>query len=96
MAFFLSGLKYEGVMVAGWRDGISKANKPYVTVTVTDTEGNVNTLSTSEPATIDVIHTLKQGDVIDMDVVAAGGPKKQYAMIARGANSVRPHGVQGY
>lgn len=96
MAFFLSGLNYEGVMVAGWRDGVSKANKPFTTLTVTDNEGNVNTFSTSDPVTIEKVHALKVGYLVDLTIVCAGGPKKQYAMLAKGANSVRMHDQTGY
>ena len=88
MAFFFGGLDYRDVMVVGVRDGVSNKGKPFATLTVADKDGNSNSLSTSEPVTIDILHGLKQGDVVDLKIVCAGGPQKQYAMIARGNDSV--------
>ena len=89
MAFFFGNLLYDGVMVVGWRDGQTKAGKPFTSLTVADVSGNSNTLSSSEPETMDVIHTLGQGDVVNLRIVAAGGPQKQYAMIARGSDAIQ-------
>ena len=91
MAFFFGGLEYNDVLVAGVRDGVSKQGKPFTTITVVDREGNTNSLSTSEPDTINQLHMLQQGDRVDLKIVCAGGPQKQYAMIARGSDSVMPH-----
>lgn len=93
MAFFISGLQYEHCMVAGWREGYSKQNKPYVTLTVVDPDGNTNTLSTSEPQTMADVKTLVQGQIVDLTITVAGGPKKQYAMISKVPNAVRPAGA---
>lgn len=96
MAFFFSGLEYSDVLVAGVRDGQSKAGKPFVTLTVVDADGNTNTLSTSEPDTMAYCRNLHQGDKVDLRIVCAGGPQKQYAMIARGAGSVKLRDAGGY
>lgn len=90
MSFFFGNLKLENVLVAGVRDGVSKQNKPFTTVTVVDADGNTNTLSTSEPDSMACLKSLAIGDRVDLRIVCAGGPKKQYAMIARGANAVMP------
>lgn len=97
MAFFFGGLVYPDVMVCGVRDGVSKKGVNYCTLTVVDKDGNTNDLSTSDPEQIQACHALMQGDRVDLRVVCAGGPKRQYAMIARGADSINPHGtVAGY
>lgn len=96
MAFFFSNVLYDGVMVVGWRDGQTKAGKPFTSLTVADASGNSNQLSTSEPETMNVIHGLSQGDVINLRIVVAGGPQKQYAMIARGSESIQLVNQKGY
>ena len=90
MSFFFSNLQLNDVMVLGWREQVSKANKPFIILSVADSEGNANDVSTSEPETMASIRSLKQGDRVDLRLVCAGGPKKQYAMLARGSGSVMP------
>lgn len=90
MAFFISGLQYEQCLVAGWRKGNSKQGKPYVTLTVVDPDGNTNTLSTSEPTTMAMVEGLVQGEIVDLTITVAGGPNKQYAMISKVPDAVRP------
>lgn len=96
MAFFLSGLEYRDVIVCGVREGTSKKGTRYVNLTVADAEGNTNNLSSSDPDNMDTILNLKQGERVDLRIVCAGGPQRQYAMIARGADSVRTRDVVGY
>ena len=97
MAFFLSGVRYDGVMVVGTREGRTKAGKPFMSLTVADTDGNANTFSTTDESTMQSLRALQQGDLVDLRLVVAGGPQKQYAMIARESGSVMPHGAgQGY
>lgn len=91
MAFFLQGVEMNGVMVVGTRDGVSKANKPFASLTVADDAGNVNTFSTSDPMHINELHALQRGDMVDLTLVAAAGPEKQYCMIANEPGSVRVH-----
>lgn len=90
MSFFFSNLQLNDVMVLGWREQVSKANKPFIILSVADSEGNANDVSTSEPETMASIRSLKQGDKVDLRLVCAGGPKKQYAMLARGSGAVMP------
>lgn len=90
MSFFFGNLKLENVMVAGVRSDVTKAGKPFSTLTVVDDEGNVNQLSTTEPQTMQELKALQTGDRVNLRIVCAGGPKKQYAMLARGAGSVEP------
>lgn len=96
MAFFLSGLKYDDVMVCGVREGVSQKGVKFVTLTVVDIDGNTNNLSSSDPENMEYILKLKQGDKVDLRVVCAGGPQRQYAMIARGSGSVKLRDVTGY
>ena len=91
MAFFLSGVRYDGVMVVGVREGRTKAGKPFLALTVADKDGNANSFSTTDPDTMHKLRALQQGDCIDLRLVVAGGPQKQYAMISREPNSVMPH-----
>ena len=91
MAFFLSGVRYEGVMVVGTREGVTKAGKPFMALTVADKDGNANTFSTTDVECMAKLGALKQGDAIDLKLVVAGGPQKQYAMISRESDSVMPH-----
>lgn len=91
MAFFLSGVRYEGVMVVGTRKGATKAGKPFVALTVADSDGNANTFSTTDPDCMQKLEALQQGDSVDLKLVVAGGPQKQYAMISREPDSVMPH-----
>ena len=83
MAFFLSGVRYDGVMVVGTRNGTTKQGKPFMSLTVADSDGNANTFSTTDEKTMQVLKALQQGDVVDLRLVVAGGPQKQYAMISR-------------
>lgn len=91
MSFFLQGVEMNGVMVVGIRDGESNAGKRFCSLTVADDAGNVNTFSTSDPVHINELHALQRGDMVDLTLVAAAGPQKQYAMIANEPGSVRVH-----
>lgn len=88
MAFFVSNAYLYNQMVASTREGVSKANKPYIELTVLDDDGNVNRLSTTDPQTMVAVRSLQKGDYVDLRVVLAGGPSRQYAMLGRG-DSVR-------
>lgn len=89
MAFFISGAQLYHQMFVGRREGQSKAGKPFVTITVSDEEGNVNQFSTSEPNNMQACRNLAVGDYVDLTLVCAGGPQRQYAMIANAPLSVR-------
>ena len=89
MAFFFGGVQLYHQMFVGLREGVSKNGKPYVSITVTDDDGNVNQLSTSEPEHMQACRKLKQGQYVDLTIVCAGGPQRQYAMIAKAPLSVR-------
>lgn len=90
MAFFLSPVKYEHVLFAAAREGTSKAGRQFMTVTVVDDGGNTNQISTSEPDTMQAIRGCKAGDYLDLMLTVAGGPNKQYCMIAKVPNAVMP------
>lgn len=90
MAFFLSPVKYEHVLFAASREGTSKAGKQFMTVTVVDDGGNTNQISTSNPDTMQVFRSCKAGDYLDLQLTVAGGPNKQYVMIANVPDSVMP------
>ena len=89
MAFFFGGAQLYHQMFVGLREGVSKNGKPYVSITVTDDDGNVNQLSTSEPEHMQACRQLRQGQYVDLTIVCAGGPQRQYAMIAKAPLSVR-------
>ena len=88
MAFFISGALVQNQMVLGVQERTTKANKPFVMLSVADMDGNANSFSCSEPETMAVIRSLRQGQHVDLRLVIAGGPNKQYAMVARGADAV--------
>lgn len=94
MAFFVSNALIEHQMVVGIREGVSKANKPYVSLSVSDDEGNVNSFSTSEPDAMAACRALQRGDYVDLRIVCAGGPQRQYAMIARNPAAIMPSAVR--
>lgn len=97
MAFFLSGVSYDDVMVTGWREGTSKAGKQYVSLSVCDKDGNTNSVSSSDEDTIRFIRGLKQGDRVNLKLVVAGGPKTQYVMISHGIDAIyKCDDVKGY
>ena len=85
MAFFINGALLENQMVLGVQERTTKANKPFVMLSVADSEGNANQFSCSDPDTMAIIRTLNQGDHVDLRLTIAGGPNKQYAMVSRGA-----------
>jgi hypothetical protein len=89
MAFFISGARLDHQMFVGRREGVSKNQKPFVTITVSDAEGNVNQFSTSDVSNMNLCRGLVVGDYVDLTLVIAGGPQRQYAMIANAPNSVR-------
>lgn len=97
MAFFLSGVSYNDVMVTGWREGTSKQGNKYVSLSVCDKDGNSNNVSSSDDDTIRFIRGLKQGDRVNLKLVVAGGPKRQYVMIAHGIDGIyKCEDVAGY
>lgn len=89
MAFFFGGAQVYHQMFVGLREGTSKGGKAYVSITVTDDDGNVNQLSTSNPEHMAACRALRQGQYVDLTLVVAGGPQRQYAMIANAPMSVR-------
>lgn len=91
MAFFFGNLRLENVLVAGVRQETSKkTGKQFVVINVCDSEGNSNQLSTSEPEQMREALALHQGDRVDLRIVCAGGPNRQYAMISRKPGSIMP------
>lgn len=88
MAFFIDGARLENQLVCGVAERMTKANKPFVMLTVCDDEGNSNQFSTSDPQTMAEVRNLRQGQHVNLVLVIAGGPNKQYAMISRRPNSV--------
>ena len=88
MAYFISGALLQNQMVLGVQARMTKANKPFLMLSVADSEGNANQFSCSDPDAMAIIRTLRQGDHVDLRLVIAGGPNKQYAMVQRGGDSV--------
>jgi hypothetical protein len=89
MAFLFRNLIAEGYRVVGTNSGISKkTGKPWVSLTVVDEGGSTNEVSSTEPEIVGIMQTLRFGDVVDMRLTVAGGPKSQYAMISQVPNSL--------
>lgn len=89
MAFFVGDAWVFHQMVAGVKEGQSKRGNAYVELTVLDDDGNVNKYASSEVSNMTAIRSLVKGDYVDLRLVLAGGPSKQYAMVSRKPNSVR-------
>lgn len=88
MSFHLKNVLLENVMVCGVRTGTSKSNRQYLSLTVVDGGGFTNELSTSEPSTIEYCLTLRQGDKVNVRVMAHGDRQRQYLMIDNVEDSV--------
>lgn len=89
MSFFFSGVKLDDVMYLGCREGQAKNGNPFVTLSVADSEGHVNDISTSDADSMRYVRSLSQGERVNLRLVVAGGPKRQYAMLERGPNAVQ-------
>lgn len=88
MAFHVPAALYPDVMVCAIREGVSKNGRNYLSMSISDTNGATNDVSTSDEATIAYCKTLKQGDRIDLWLMLHADQKRSYMMIANVEHNV--------
>lgn len=96
MSFHLPVALLRNQMVCGTRVGTSKSNRQFLSMTLVDDNGITNEVSTSDPDIIAYCQTLRQGDHVDLSVLAHGDRERQYLMISKVPNPVTLTDPSGY